>query len=279
MIIYSKYGYPPSDYKHFVYRHIRIDKNEPFYIGIGTVSNGGLYNRAFTKKRNNLWAKITDKTNYRVEILFETNYKQEAFGKEIEFIKLYGRISDNSGILANLTTGGEGVTGFKFNQETIEGFRLRQLGSKKPKETLKNMSLAQLNRYKINGISPKCLPVYQYTIEGVFIKRWDSGSHAAKSLGHTSLKAITAVKTDSHHAFGSLWYQEYMGESFLPTQKIVKVGSIIQTDMNGQFIAKYKSIKLASISVFGSRVGVNYIKLCCSEKRESYRNFKWKYND
>lgn len=279
MIVYSKYGYPPSEYKYFVYRHVRLDKNEPFYIGIGTVSKGGLYNRAFSKKRNNLWGKITEKTNYRVEILFETNKAQEVFSKEIEFIKLYGRISDNTGVLANLTTGGEGVSGFKFNASTIEKFRNRQLGLKQSEETLKNMSLAQLNRYKINGNSPKCIPVYQYSIDGRFIKKWDSSSHAAKSLCHSSPKVNTAIKTDSHYAFGYLWYKKFMGESFLPTQKIVKVHSVIQSDINGVYISGYKSIRLASISVFGNRVGVNYIKLCCAGERESYRNFKWKYND
>jgi hypothetical protein len=31
----------------YVYRHIRLDKNEPFYIGVGSDSN---YSRAFTKR-------------------------------------------------------------------------------------------------------------------------------------------------------------------------------------------------------------------------------------
>ena len=66
--------------KYYLYRHIRSDKNEPFYIGIGskkdrnflTLSNE--YERAYVKKkRNSRWQRISEKTNYIVEILCESN--------------------------------------------------------------------------------------------------------------------------------------------------------------------------------------------------------------
>ena len=47
-----------------VYRHIRLDKNEPFYIGIGRDEA-----RAFSKKgRNRHWRFITTKSNYEIDI-------------------------------------------------------------------------------------------------------------------------------------------------------------------------------------------------------------------
>jgi len=43
----------------YVYKHIRLDKNEPFYIGIGSTEN---YARAFSRSiRNDIWKKITGK--------------------------------------------------------------------------------------------------------------------------------------------------------------------------------------------------------------------------
>ena len=50
--------------KYYLYRHIRVDKNEPFYIGIGTKTNAdikyGTYTRANIKrKKNNIWVKIS----------------------------------------------------------------------------------------------------------------------------------------------------------------------------------------------------------------------------
>jgi hypothetical protein len=91
----------------YLYRHIRLDNNEPFYIGIG--SDNGYY-RAKSLKRNIFWKRITSITNYEIEIMFEDISYEEACNKEKEFIKLYGR-SINGGTLCNLTDGGEGTLG------------------------------------------------------------------------------------------------------------------------------------------------------------------------
>lgn len=95
----------------YVYRHIRNDKNEPFYIGIGSDKN---YKRANTKEyRNKIWLAIVNKTPYDVEILIDDIPYNRAKEKEIEFIKMYGRIITNDGPLANMTGGGDGLLGFK----------------------------------------------------------------------------------------------------------------------------------------------------------------------
>lgn len=94
----------------YLYRHIRLDKNEPFYIGIGSDAT---YKRANSKfGRNRFWHNIVNKTNYEVEILLDNISWDYALNKEIEFIELYGRRIDG-GILSNLTKGGDGVLGFK----------------------------------------------------------------------------------------------------------------------------------------------------------------------
>lgn len=91
----------------YVYRHIRNDKNVPFYIGIGTDKT---FKRARAKAlRNPIWKRIANKTTYDVEILFQDVPLSFAKQKEIEFIKLYGRIDNNDGTLANLSGGGDGM--------------------------------------------------------------------------------------------------------------------------------------------------------------------------
>ena len=99
-----------------MYRHIRLDKNEPFYIGIGTVQiiKGKYYYYQRAKERsnrNNLWYKIVNKTEYNIEILYETNDFDIICDKEKEFIKLYGRIDLGTGTLCNLT-----ISEGKFHQ-------------------------------------------------------------------------------------------------------------------------------------------------------------------
>jgi hypothetical protein len=92
-----------------LYRHIRVDKNEPFYIGIG--KNDKRQRQKETYRRNNIWNAIVAKTEYEIEILFEHDDYNFIKQKEKEFIKLYGRIDKKTGCLANMTDGGDGTTG------------------------------------------------------------------------------------------------------------------------------------------------------------------------
>lgn len=111
--------------KHYLYRHIRLDKNEPFYIGIGTKqynnpsSMSSEYRRAFSKyKRNKIWHDIVVKSDYEVEILLESDDYEFIKKKETEFVKLYGRKNLNTGTLSNLTDGGDGNLGWVPSEET-----------------------------------------------------------------------------------------------------------------------------------------------------------------
>jgi Mor family transcriptional regulator len=102
--------------KYYLYRHIRLDKNEPFYIGVGkkpSNKNDGIYRRARQKAgRNIIWKRIVAKTEYEVEILMESDDRNFILEKEKEFVKLYGRIDNGTGILTNLTDGGDYFDGF-----------------------------------------------------------------------------------------------------------------------------------------------------------------------
>lgn len=87
-----------------VYRHVRLDTNEVFYIGIGNDK------RPYDKRgRNKLWKNIVNKTDYRVDILFDDLSYEEACEKEKEFIQVYGRRDLGLGTLVNMTDGGDGV--------------------------------------------------------------------------------------------------------------------------------------------------------------------------
>jgi hypothetical protein len=102
-----------------VYRHIRLDKNQPFYIGIGNEKSRAYDKRSRTKQ----WKNIA-KNGYEVEILFEDIDYEEAKKKEIEFIALYGKKSEKSGTLVNLTSGGDGTLGYKHDKKSIEKCRV-----------------------------------------------------------------------------------------------------------------------------------------------------------
>lgn len=57
----------------YVYRHVRLDKNVPFYIGIG--SDAYYYRAHYAKKRNLYWNQIVANTDYKIEILLEDQDK------------------------------------------------------------------------------------------------------------------------------------------------------------------------------------------------------------
>jgi len=130
-----------------VYRHIRLDKNIPFYIGIGKDIN-----RPYNKKdRSIFWKSIINKTEYTTEILFENLTKEQAIDKEVEFIELYGRVDLKTGTLCNMTCGGEG-TG-KLNED-LEFIRRRKIistltGRKASEKAKMNNCLSKKNRIPV----------------------------------------------------------------------------------------------------------------------------------
>jgi hypothetical protein len=110
-----------------LYRHIRTDKQEVFYIGIGENES-----RAYNKKnRTRVWKNTANK-GYETEILFEDVTWEQVIEKEKEFIALYGRKDLGLGTLVNLTDGGEGTIGYKHTDEAKEKNRLASTGKNNP---------------------------------------------------------------------------------------------------------------------------------------------------
>ena len=101
--------------KYCIYRHIRLDTNKVFYVGL---SNSD-YKRPYDKNtsRNRYWNNIVNKTDYIVEIIATNLSKEDAKELEIFLISLYGRSNLNLGTLCNLSDGGESANGYKHTTE------------------------------------------------------------------------------------------------------------------------------------------------------------------
>ncbi len=120
----------------YVYRHIRLDKNEPFYIGKGVDK---WYRRASSKDgRNSYWHHIVNKHGFETEVIIDDLSPQQALEKEKEFILIYGRIGLGTGTLVNATAGGDGVTG--WSNERREKFIKSRTGKKATEETIRRLS-------------------------------------------------------------------------------------------------------------------------------------------
>lgn len=143
----------------YLYRHIRLDKNEPFYIGIGSDTK---YKRANSNhNRTKYWKNIISKTEYRIDIVMDNLSWEEACEKEKEFIALYKRKCDG-GILCNLTLGGEGVYGLKHSDQSKQLMSIQRKGRKQSEETIIKRAK------KLSGINNpnygKKIPDYQKEI-------------------------------------------------------------------------------------------------------------------
>ena len=129
----------------YLYRHIRLDKNEVFYIGIGGFNKNeetNSYKRAYAKtNRNKYWKHIVDKTEYIVEIIYDNINFNQACGKEREYIKLYGRKNLGLGTLCNLTDGGDGSSGLLLTEEHKRKISESVKGYKHTKETKEKLSI------------------------------------------------------------------------------------------------------------------------------------------
>lgn len=140
-----------------VYRHIRLDTNKVFYIGIGVD-----YRPYVKYDRNKYWHNIINKTEYEVQILISNITWKEACIIEKKLIKFYGRKNLNEGPLCNMTDGGDGILGYKHREDSIDKIRKAtkermsgeyklkmynvHKGSKRSDETKLKMSLAQLGK-------------------------------------------------------------------------------------------------------------------------------------
>ena len=143
--------------EYYVYAYLRED-GTPYYIGKGKGD------RAYDKFRV---IKVPPKD--RIVIVLQNLTEEQAFSNEKDYIAWYGRKDNNTGILRNLTDGGEGASGRKLSEETknkmrksSKGFtpemrdkiKISLIGRKQSKDAIEKRKVTMLKRYGGKGVSP-----------------------------------------------------------------------------------------------------------------------------
>lgn len=96
--------------KVFLYFHINSFTEEIFYVGIGVG-----FRPYRVSGRSVLWNRIAKKYGFKTKVVQEFNTWEDAAVMEKYYIKMYGRIDNKTGVLANHTDGGEGALGHVRN--------------------------------------------------------------------------------------------------------------------------------------------------------------------
>ena len=123
-----------SIYQHYVYAYLRED-GSPYYIGKGK------NDRAYKKHC------VPVPKNHSRIVFLETNLSDVgACALERRYIRWYGRKDLGTGILRNLTDGGEGSSGLSISEETRRKMSESKRGRKFSEEHRHKMSEAKRGR-------------------------------------------------------------------------------------------------------------------------------------
>jgi hypothetical protein len=185
----------------YVYTHTRTDINQIFYVGIGKTppihkvyKHNTKYSRAYEKaKRTKFWKNIVNKTEYKVDIVYESSNEEEVKLKEIELISLYGRkCCDDSGILVNFSLGGNRHGGIKNRGIKINQIDINTKKIIKVWDELKDKQ-NELKFLKTNII--KCCRKKQITAYGYI---WEY----ANDRSYDNIRSTTARKKNTNRRVG-----------------------------------------------------------------------------
>ena len=131
-----------------------------------------------------------------------------------------------------------------------------------------------------NGLS---IPVYAYTIDGLFIGMFPSMMEAERQTGVDNSAICACCKGKVSYISGYRWFYEYQGERIDPIDpKEQKYLTTIQKqeksvycyNTDGVFVTQYKSASEASRQT-GS--DVRLISACCLGKRKMHGGYRWFY--
>ncbi len=268
----------------YVYRHIRLDKNIPFYIGIGSDDNGE-YKRAYCSHangRNRYWNNIVSKSSYEVDIIIDDITWEDACKKEMEFIALYKRRKDG-GTLSNLTLGGEGQLGMEaWNKgivtpdETRKKQSLKRMGksspikgTKRPQHVIDAVVKACTGRPAWNkGISPskESIEKRKVSMDGKYLKGKDHPMFGRKMPERTRLIFAELNKTRI------VWNKGKKG--YKGSAKTSMMKPINQLTISGEFIRKFDSVTDAAIQTGSTKCGISGT---ATGRIKFHNGYKWAY--
>lgn len=266
--------------KYYLYRHIRLDTNQPFYVGIGTKSlkkseniiklfkkYKSEYKRAFSKdNRNFYWHNITKKVKFKIEIILESDDYQFIKKKEIEFVALYGRKDLKKGNLVNFTDGGNNNNKIKKNI---------------PKKFLKKRKIIN-RKARIKKIREhQGVPIIILKEDGTFFSEANSLGKGTEITGVNKQQMSNILNNRGKSAKGFIFIYKKDYNISIDYKINRNYGKYLQReiemiDKNTNKIIKTFSSVREAFTFMNKSTGTNISQALCEKIKTAY-GFKWKY--
>ena len=113
--------------------------------------------------------------------------------------------------------------------------------------------------------------LYQYSLDGEYIKEWESLSEATRFYN-------SSIDPLLRNSLGYQWSYEKV-DKMPPIKNYNNLGvekKVYKYDLDGNFICEYPSMSEASRHC-GSLNGFKHISQCCNNKRRSALGFRWSF--
>ena len=150
----------------------------------------------------------------------------------------------------------ESRKGIQYSEETLKRMRESHIGKK----------LSEESKEKLRNIN--IISVYQYNLDGFFIKEWISAADADRNGKFDQSAIRKCCKGELQKHKGYIWRDFYCNKLNLISKKI------IQKTLNGEVIKIWNSInEICKELKFNSSA----IYQCCIGNWEKYKSFKWEY--
>lgn len=160
------------------------------------------------------------------------------------------------------------------NKEILLLKEKEYIDKNKPKLNIELNPILQNGNYKTKK-------VYQYSLNRVFIKKFNSASEAERFFNKASNKISLCCLNKRKSAYKYLWsYSKKKPSKYINNSKTSKNKQVNQYDLNGDFIKSFISIADAvkHLSLKGNFASnCTMISACCLNKITKAFNFIWKY--
>lgn len=125
----------------------------------------------------------------------------------------------------------------------------------------------------------KYTPIYQYTLEGDFIKKWDYQKDAVDKYGESIKACAYGISKSSHGYRWSFEQAEHLSTS-LEKHEYRRTIPVIQKTLGGEFIKRYKTATDAATEMHNGKKSpsTTILRVCHGERQSAY-GYLWEFDE